>query len=234
MCTPMDMEMDMADGGFGGTDYGEFKYDQFIHEVTGKNQSGGALNLDSAANAEPLQGQGGLDNNEVAELVYAELFVHVEHDDETGDQDAASDSEFRGTFGANLQESGQSLLGGTDPGWNGTELNENDGSFIRTPAGRYQTEDNVFQVFQANGALPSDDSTNGPGSNGGSNVVQYEKNWRELTGRGPVLDANDDLVVVSRLIANDATIAVSGVLHGHLVWDVAEISDAGREFSVPR
>jgi hypothetical protein len=60
-----------------------------------------------------------------------------------------------------------------------------------------------------------------------------ERPWRQVTGRGPVLDSNDDIGVNSRLVVNDSIIGCVGQVRAHLVWDVAEVDDAGRAFSVP-
>jgi len=58
-------------------------------------------------------------------------------------------------------------------------------------------------------------------------------NYREIVGRGPVLDSSDDLTAVYDLEGEDVIVTFLGDISIQLIWDVAEVSDAGRAFSVP-
>lgn len=231
----MSFDLDTETSGSMGVDYGDFVYDTWQFEAVGDPNGGGnnsEVRNQFVAEYDPLPGRGGLNANEVAELVYQELHVHIEHEDDTGDQDVSSESEFRGSFGINLNTVEDTLNGASGDEWQQVDTND-DQRFI-TIAGEAETRPEILQPFQCLGAIPADDETNGTGSNGSGSVEHYVKNWRNLTGRGPILDATDNVAIAGRIFANDTVLETSAVIHGHLVWDTFEVDEAGRRFSVPR
>jgi len=191
-------------------------------------------NIKRVINIEPLKGRGGLSNNEVAELVYLETAAYIEPETELGDQDVASTTELRGVVGVNLPADRSGLPRGS------TATLDEQADFYETQAvddtafqGGSITDNAYFQHFKTQGIIPFDDEAGGPGG-GAVDHFHAEKYWRELTGRGPVLDQNDDVSVNSVLVADDSAVNVQGSITLTMHWDVAETDDAGRRFSVPR
>lgn len=213
------------------TDYGDFRFQQVQFEHKDRTADGANSQSTIVFEVDPLESMGGLQTNEVAELVYMETQVSLEYEDETDDQDVGASVEYRGSVGANLDAKADEVGSGNTAG-DVTIIDASGGSDTSTV--RTQAKDEVFQSFRLQGNPPFDDETNGPGGSGDNQTVVYEKNWRQLTGRGPVLDANDDISQVSRLILADHIIPISALTRLHLVWDTAEVDEAGRAFSVPR
>jgi hypothetical protein len=182
-------------------------------------------------NWNPLAQIGGLSNNEVAELVYAQIFAATEHEGNEGSQTGAADSEVRGVYGANFQ-SVDRLFAASNESLQITDEEVNDGQL--DSVGSDQINDHrIFGIFNAYGALPHFDSATGHASNGANPTTTYERNFRELYGRGPVVDSADSMAIGCQVICAQSDIPVQGTIRAHFVWDVAEVSDAGREFSVP-
>jgi len=227
-----------ADGS--DVDYSDFEYQVFdVDLIIAAGGAAGNLGADAVYTIEPLGDAAGLDNNEVAEIVYTELHCGFENEDEEADQDVATTAEARGAMGINLPASQAAFLSATQTAASA----QLDATVIRTNPdtneddvitnGNSKTDDRFLQFFRAQTGYPFDDETNGPGGGGSHENFYAEKNWRTLTGRGPVLDANDDLSVAVSANASDSVIGLSVNVRGHIVYDVAEMSDAGRRFSVP-
>lgn len=224
-----------------GTDYSDFEYQTISAQLQLFESDDSTGNTSAAATGlvtfEPLGGIGGLDNNEVAELVYVETYAALEHEDESADQDVGTSTEFRGNLGVNLPATDAALVdtnrvGG--PSVEGQLIEANDIAEDNVEVvGDEGTDDRRLQHFKVVGGPPFDDQTNGPGGSNFSTVWHSEKAYRQMVGRGPVLDSNDDITVALRAAAEDTVIDYIGDFKAHLVWDVAETSDAGRRFSVP-
>jgi len=219
------------------TDYSDYEYQQFeVQLVVEGDGSDDAATVDGLIQLDPLDPIGGLDNNEVAELVGYRMHVGIEVEDsaEDGDQNVGASIEFRGTFGANFN--------GAEDSISLNEIGERsaDTAFLNS-TGATDTQvnatstarDEVFDSFRVTGAAPFDDQGNGLGGGGDSTLQTLEHYYRDTVGRGPVLDSNDDLGIVAFLIASDHIVPVAGIIQGHLIWDVAQTDDAGRAFSVP-
>jgi len=229
------MSMNM-DGG-GSTDYSDFEYQQLSARLSTADSTGGTdTNVDGsgAVSFDVLGGIGGLDNNEVAELVYLETNVIMEFEDEVDDQNVGTDVQGRGVIGADLPLGEGAFIQGKNP-VDGQlfDLQNTDDSFS-SMSGNSTSDDRMFQLFTVSGGHPFDDETNGVGGSANHENFYAEKPWRELTGRGPVLDASDDIVVALDINAGDSIISQAIEARFHMVWDVAEVSDAGRAFSVPK
>ena len=214
----------------GGADYSDYKYQHFQTEVTATNPNNNPQ-VTGVVNFDPVSTEGGLEQNEVAELVYYDLDVSIEYEKEASAATKASFIEQRGILGANLPLDEDFSL---SRGQNNTDTNEVDvrasDSGINVD-GQTLTDDRIFQLFQTR-AGAAFESTDG-GSSGHHQVTQYRKNYRDLTGRGPVLDSTDDISLFQSLNAGNVVENVEGQVRGTLVWDIAEVSDAGRAFSVP-
>lgn len=227
MSVNMDMDADEVD-------YSDFEYQFFNGSVFTEGASDDSNNnVTGFHEFSPLSPIGGLDNNEVAELVYLETQVSLEFEQEAGDQNVGSATETRGVIGANLPTSG--IEGLLNPGGQPTNSGVIAGGSpnFDDADGETRVDNRVFQQFRADGAPAFDDQTNGPGGGADAPNVVYEKNFRELTGRGPVLDQTDDMTIIDRLVTADTVIQERSNIRLHMVWDVAEVDEAGREFSIP-
>lgn len=220
-----------------GSDYSDYEYQQFDFTHRDSNPvNNGVSNPNSRTRAsfEPLSEVGGLDTNEVAELVYLELYAEVEFEDDLADQDVATSTEMRGSFGVDLDEDDEI---GNLSGKNGEVTSLNNAASTEDQIAvkvRSFDRDEVLQTYRLTATPPFDDQTNGPGGAAGSTHFYAEKKYRNLTGRGPVLDSADNLTIVNNLITSDTVIACEGAVRGHMVWDVSSVDDAGRRFSVPQ
>lgn len=223
-----------------GSDYSDYEFQQ-IHSTLqiGGSTADGNVGLAVADEFEVLGAQGGLSNDEVAELVYAEVQYTLDVDDETGDQNVGTFLEGRGVFGSDLDVENFFQFDGTATTQTGDDIRVLDNSGDNAVSdgvdlfSNDQSSPEVFQRFASIAGVPFDDQTNGPGGTGGGYVFHESKNWRELTGRGPVLDATDNLSVLQKVIIGDTVSPIAGNVSCHLVWDVAEMDDAGQRFAVP-
>lgn len=220
-----------------GTDYSDFEYQTAAlrTQVTPDDSVSTNPRARTVTSFEPLARIGGLDNNEVAELVYLETFADIEiEDEEVADQDVATTGELRGAVGINLPASDSAFPESADVGFRGEVVEAaNIPEDNVTTRGNSRSDDRILQQYFSGFGLPFDDQTNGPGGSGTYNHFYAEKSYRSLTGRGPVLDANDDLSVSAAVNVSDSIIPIASNTRIHCVWDVAETSDAGRRFSVP-
>lgn len=232
----------MSGGMDDSTDYSDFEYEQITAalEVTGDDAETTNPNAYAVHTFNPLDDIGGLDNNEVAELVYLEVNAYLEFEDEGADQNVATTGETRGVVGINLSTGSRADFLNSNIGAEQTDgqaeivdtfNNTTDGQIA--VANSTKSEDRILQLFSANGGQPFDDQTNGPGGSGSHDGFRAEKNWRQLTGRGPVIDQSDDFCIGQTVNVSDTIIGTVGTVRCHLVYDVAETSDAGRRFSVP-
>lgn len=231
----MSMNMrEAAAGTMDGADYSDYRYQHFDYEHSSQAEADVTnRRSETFASLEPLSTAGGLDQNEVAELVAYELHATIENEpEEGGDQDVATSIEFRGTFGANLGKNGG--IGSSQQGVqvDGEVIDQRE-SGVLARFNNTTVDDRIFQLFRADSGYPSDDQANGPGGNASPTDFYVMKKFRDLTGRGPVLDATDDITLNTTLIAGDLNSGVAGHVRVTLIWDVAEVSDAGRAFSLP-
>jgi hypothetical protein len=232
------MSVNLSGSDMGDIDYSDFEYQHLNVQYTANGENGES-NLTGVASTDVLGGIGGLANNEVAELVALELYASLEFEAETGNQEINTFSEMRGTFGANLDADPADEIGENNPGApanmdsdldNETTTNTTGGSFV---TGRSSTRDDIFQHYRTVGFPQITDGTDGVGAGGSVDGFYSMKNFRDLVGRGPVLDSNDDLTVLARVVNANTAIDVRGDVRIWCAWDVAEVDDAGRAFSVP-
>lgn len=231
----MSVQMPDADD---STDYSDFEYQQgqiSLRQTPADAEQGARTK--ASFSIEPLAPQGGLDNNEVVELVYFDMQLDIEYDDETADQGVSTYTETRAIFGANFpSDTSQLELEPTRDEVDGTVSIFDTNGFPENEVSashRSRSDDRIFQTMRATGNPPFDDTTSGPGGGSTTTHDRVSKNWRDLVGRGPVLDSSDDLSWAVAVITGDLLIECTAVIRYHMVFDVAEVSDAGRAFSVP-
>jgi len=233
--------MSISMGGDDSVDYSDFEFEQVSHQLRVDQSAYGGTNIGVGVvdDVEVLGAQAGLSNDEVAEVVYHELTATLEFDDEIGDQDVGTFSEARGAFGVDL--SGQNLINNTVPVRNedGDDVvignsGNGDATGPGTDSKIFQTsQPEVFQMWRTMGAPPGDDETGGPGTGAFTDQFQRERNWRDLVGRGPVLDSKDNLSFATKVIVGDTVIDPTVNVDVHLVYDIAEMEEGGARFSVP-
>jgi len=227
----------------GDTDYSDYEYQHldFEHVELGDSNSERGI---ATASVEPLESRGGLETHQVAELVTQFTTVYVEPDNfggvfETGNS-APGNFEFRGVFGSDLDSSTDLISDQADGGRNtlvsgtgSTELFSEDGAQPQVIVrGHDKTE--VFDHFAAIGTMGFEDETSGAGGGAMAQNYSYKKDYRDDMGRGPILDSTDEIGIVSQLVKNNLTAdGLSGHYRTTLVWDTAEVEDAGRKFGVP-
>lgn len=223
----MSVNMDMDDP----VDYSDFRYQTLLAKLD-LVPSGQGASIGGAITAEPLEGAGGLDNNEVAELVNLKVLATVEIEDETDDQDVATTGSLKGAIGANLPLNAQAFTeGGVDITGDSFDLDNVGSSDVD---GSSKVDDRLFDEYQVSFGQPFDDEANGLGGGGSHENYLYSINYRNMTGRGPVLDSTDDITIIQDINVSDSILLTSGETRVHMTWDIAEVSDAGRAFSVPR
>lgn len=220
------------------TDYSSFKYQQVRGRLVidqPANTQGNSPRAVGITQVEPLRSVGGLEQNEVAELVYLEVFANMEFESESADQNVGQNTEHRGSVGINLPSNDAAFVNDGDIvdgkfGQNTDGLDTNTGNTRVQAVTR--SEDRILQMYKHHTG-PAFDTGSGPGGGHSSDHFHATKNYREMTGRGPVIDASDDITLAQAVISGDILLEHRGVLTAHMVWDVAETSDAGRRFSVP-
>lgn len=219
-------------------DYADFRYQQ--GDVLLKMSKGTADNsedrLVGAVDFEPLQGSGGLAPNQYAELVFLEANFYV---DRARQENETAQTEPSGAFataaiGSNL-DSRYDLPEYSNVGADGEILLDEDADDSQSEpfiAQTTQTNDAVFGTLQLTSTANFKSGSGMYGGGGSSESGNLERNFREITGRGPVLDQNDDLSVVISALANNNISDLQFHVQVYAIWDVAETDDAGRRFSV--
>lgn len=213
------------------TDYSDFKY-QHVQQSLQFTPNDDQASAGGSVQIEPLNQAGGLDQNEVAELVQMETIAYVELEDESADQNVATTGSMRAVIGANLPNSREAFPEGGGTTTDGTTYDVTNADFDNVLINSL-VDDRIFQQVQTQFGVPFDDAASGVGGSGSHENFHNTKNFRQEVGRGPVLDSTDDITINSDLNVSDALISVGGEIRVSFVWDTAEVSDAGRAFSLP-
>lgn len=211
------------DGGM-MTSYTDFEHQQIQLDVTIQPNGDTNPSGQHIRSYEPLEEFGGLEVNEVAELVHVELTADMEIEDETGTQTEDSTAEMRGVLGGNLPADLDAFVP-TAPLDDGSEKfsRQKTGSAGFDIESATDSDPSKFMIFQAKGSL-NDYTFDGR---------VYNRHFRRIFGRGPVLRYDDGIDVAISANAGNTVVDFGGNVRAHLVWDVAETDEAGREFSVP-
>jgi hypothetical protein len=225
------MSMNMS--GDDPVDYADFEY-QHIAAKQAFTPSGQGARVENVMSFAPLESKGGLDNDEVAELVYLETHATLEYDDETADQNVGAEGEFRGIVGSNLGANAAQTPNAAPTRGQITNTGSDQNVADERLEARTITDPAIFQQFKTHAGVAFDDEASGAGGAASHDAFHAEKNWRTLTGRGPVLDSTDDLDVLARVVLGDHIVEAEGNARLHCVWDVVEMDDAGQRFSVPK
>ena len=224
------MDMDVHTGS-NGTDYSDYEIQRVQAQSQVDDPTGKEASTRAHFRAGPLEGRGGLANNEVAELVGFRLCVKTAYEADTDDQDNDSGVIIFGSFGINLQGTAE-FLNPSEGGSIEEFQSKNNGG--TSHFANSEVDDRVLDYFQHTSHTGFVNGVQGAGG-GGTVEPGYERevHFREVTGRGPVLDSTDDITLTYDLEGENVSNRVLGRIDVELIWDVAEVSDAGRAFSVP-
>ena len=200
----MSISMDKEDAQLSGSQYADFRH-QIINGKVEEETGGGSA--DAVANVEILGDVGGLEPNEIAELVMIEVDFGAEYEGTSGTM------EHRGAIGANF-DSDQDIVSESEN--TGTVFNTNGTTDVKygTAVGS-----EYFVQFRTH-------------FENAKNVDHRQYFLRQNYGRGPVLDSQDTISVLSRIV-NESTGVTGATYQMKLVWDIAETDDSGRRFSIP-
>lgn len=191
-------------------DFSDFSHQVFTAEAQSTNAGSTGNYL---FDFEALAGQGGLRPNQVAELVGFTFTVSRANEPEGGND--GSTAELRGVFGINLspEDDITDLANGID---GETTVIDDDGG---------NGQRGVITIDSPSLLMPF--------SGGGSGSTIYERLYRSdsLTGRGPVVDSDDEISVLFSNI--NAGGDVDYMITGKLLWDLYEVDDARSQFAVP-
>lgn len=217
-------------------DYSSYEYQQVQLQVDAQNVPNGNINIDGFANQSVLETRGGLDTNEVAELVAIHRSVHIEPDDYDEDSPISPGGyEFRGVFGNDLEGEAEQFITPPAVGSDGiTDVNgmaEN-----QTSADSFgNNQSAVFDFWDLQFGAPFASDAAGNAGGGSYNVLERTLPLRKWYGAGPVMDSGDNVGINATLVSNDAAIGeLTGTYKANLVWDIAEVDDAGSRFGIPR
>jgi len=234
-CRSMSVDMDM-DMGHTSADYSDYEYQHF--EVLHRDVSGTEENRTTIKfGVEPLETSSGLDVNEVAELVAIRWQAFLGSDGENeNNQSSPGTAQFRGIVGANI-DSLQDMISPSGGGSNELDqtpqvLGFENSEPSATLFGHDRSE--VFDHFSCDHGIPFADPANGAGGGAAYAPDRNMIHFRELSGRGPVLDANDEIAVISNLNKDGIVADLEATFRATLVWDTATVDDAGAKFSVPQ
>lgn len=232
------MSMDMSDLGGASTelDYTSFERQHIYYNHRARGGASG--NTEVTAQLDPLEGQAGLDQNEVAELVaLVAPQIQVAADGyEAQSNSSPGNIDFRGVFGLNLQDKRDQVLQGADVDRTGDVIQENDGGDASGgPRIISKNEDGILWSFDVTAEVGfKDGGSSAGGSGGGHQLVTYPNvDFRELYGRGPIVDSADELGFVTTNNKNGVGYFAENTIRMTAVWDVATVDDAGRQFGIP-
>jgi len=194
-------------------------YEQEIIDINGSATP--TENTDVVVQLEPFRRRGGLDNDEVAELVHMRLAISYGSDQLSSGQ--VFEGETRGVFGGNLDI--EDIPAGYNDG-NPNQYKTVDGNIFGGGTQEFKVAD-----VDETGILATWDVF---ASEGGPANVIFEDNYRDKFGRGPVFDASDELTAAFRVISSDGTQAPGDFgLRAQLHWDTATVDGVRNSFSIP-
>lgn len=203
--------MHMTRSGESDVDYSDFEYDQMVLTTSQDDTGNGTL----VAQYEPLGQQGGLRPNQVAEIVAVWLDVSgASAETILADNSEYNTFENRGVVGVNLDEGDD--ISSQSSGVDAESVTVTQGSFVNNETGQVN-EPGLLVPYRVVG----------------DGRHEYVRNWRDTTGRGPVIDANDDISIVHTSVS-ESPASNDFAMTAHFVYDVFETDDSRTEFSVPR
>lgn len=183
------------------------------------------------SNVEPVEPQG-LDNDEIAELVHMDVVyaLHIRGDSTDDNQTEIGNSIAEYSIEVNpgnrdgqilnLTADGDPFQQTEGPVANGGQLFEDD------EPGRL-----FFGLLTAQPAFSS--GAEGRGGGAQSDNERYTLNYRNTHGRGPAVDANDDLGFFMEIGNDNVTSGITAQMTAQLVWDIHTVEGQRGQFHLP-
>lgn len=221
-------------------DYSSYEFQQSEFKISAEDvrTEGAGENVSAYIQQDPLEPSGGLDQNEVAELVAIHRSISVEPDNfEDLSPRTQGNFEFRGVFGNDLTAEADQLFpaGGINNVGNGEVYDQTSDWATFELFNKGQTNAAIFDHFALTQGAGFEEPADGSGAGATTQTLEKTLPLREWYGAGPVLDASDNIGLNANLVSNNIDIGeLSGLYRTTLVWDVAEVDDAGRRFGIPR
>lgn len=205
-------------------DYGDFEYQQveITDEIFSPSSGGNSL---VQFDFDPLEARGGLDSDQYAELVGYRLHISANTDDEAGATGNVQ-AFVSYNFGIDLSENETPAGKGLDDS-RGTVLNDSTG---RDEVTGIRFGDVVEPGLLSHAHITFSALSAGAGPQ--NNTYVEEENYRHDTGRGPILDYDDSLTILSRQQTKES-IGTDVYYHLTLIWDVGTAENQRKRFSTP-
>lgn len=170
----------------------------------------------------------GLDNDELAELVYLRADIAL-YSNSVGDQTTRNIIIANTDFGANL--AGQENLNAfsTSEDFDVDDSGTDDFSrfeHVTDEAGQFYSE-------ELHAGIGFRDTGNSVGANQSIDRVQIEMPFRAITGGGPFLDSTDDLTSRFNMSVSNAIDSAKLTERIYLVWDVDTVEGGRAAFGKP-
>jgi hypothetical protein len=219
-------------GGENETTYSDFEFQRLDTEI-GFDGVGNSETTTVRFEAEVIENQGGLESDEIAELVAIHRDVHVAGDDfgsATTENTLPGNTEYRGVFGADLGED-DLVNSPSAPNREGEVLDGPDVS--STSAITLTEEPGVFDFWDVVCHPGFADNANTLGGGASLQSEQRTINFREMYGRGPILDPADDLSIVGFVVNNRQEYNVEAVARVECVWDISTVEGQRKQFALP-
>lgn len=216
-------------------DYSSYEYQQvqFRPSVEGPDDDSTFIGRQSV---EVLDQIGGLDSNEVAELVgYHRTATVASADFQTQASLQQGSFSFDYSMGVNLDSDTDLLVSFQNAGEQTTEIgSQNVNADFLTGSPATTVKDEMLDFASLSYDIGFEDEANGVGAGGDVPEQSREFMLRASLGAGPVLDSADELGFVFQIEKDNAEVGqLQLVVSYHLIWDVATVDDAGRRFGIP-
>mgnify|MGYP007131710429 FL=1 len=180
-------------------DYSDFEHQHGEFRSNVDNPTNNSSSYISTQSVDVIEDRGGLDNDEVAELVAVRAYTTLGIDDPgaVGGDFAPGKLEYRGVLGAN-RGARDKLDSDTGTGREESEANEGDIADFNPQVNTF-TRSGVFYHWDSQLHTPFEDGAAGAGGAGSFSGNDAELvNFRSLFGRGPILDQSDDVTAATR------------------------------------
>lgn len=188
---------------------------------------------------EPFDSRGGLESDEIAELVAVQIQGQAALDG-GGDADSVIDANFeiKGGVGFNIDygdlpfQVPTNLAGGAFPTTTDNEVSQTDALDEAGDAGSAGSV-RIGQTDEQGLVYPFSVSASASSGFDAYEITNDVINYRDQYGRGPVVDATDDWSLRLYHIQNGNAVAGEMALSIRAVWDISTVEGVRSRFSLP-
>lgn len=213
--------------------YGGLEFQQLSGNIT--IDAGNADDtIEAFSNVEPVEPQG-LDNDEIAELVDIEVLtllnVRTDSTDDNQTELGSIQSEFSIEVNPGTRD-GQLLNLTAD----GAPFQTIEGNEAALGGNQLFEDDEPGRLYFGYLAAPTGFSSGAEGRGGDGDrgeVERYQRNYRDSFGRGPAVDANDDLGVFIEVDNDNVTAEVNAQMTAQMAWDIHTVEGQRGQFHLP-